>query len=662
MIFFQIILELIFFIISCFCLFYVPSKVLSQKLKLECNGVFEIFFHITFGLLLFTVAAYSFAWARITSLLVPIVIFINFYAFKHKVSLIPQLGKKNTLLLFFIAILSFFFSLPMTVTGIYGNTIAYKGDDIFHLSLINELIWNFPPEVPGAAGFPLRGYHFLYDFLLAQISLITKIAPFSLYFHLFPLLVSFLWANGVYSLLHRWSNKISVALWGVFLSLFGGSFGFILRLQGHPNINMDSVFGINQPASSLLNPHFSFSIVMIIFILYGLLRYFQSKQNNWLVPCALSCGLIPLFKIYGGIIVIVGISLFSAIELLKKKYVILVFLAVIALLIGSTYGIFARNAGYLILYPLWSPHKVLADSLPWYGYEEKLYTYSRLGVIKGLVGIELYGLFVFLVGNLGTRVLGLIILVVHLIIKLRRPSNFALILLTMTFTSIFVPMFFIQSGKVFEIIQMAWYYPFFISLFASFGIAKLVDKMSFQPVKFILISIIIFATLPSAYQNFVTFVEPYFRSNSSNMSGDYFESLQYLKSHYNYNETLLEMPTSSIGSSEAELNKWYRYSSLAIPVFANKRSYLNYGNMDFTGLDIKPRIIFLQKIILLNSMSSSSNKYADLSAEVQRGLKDAKISLIYSQYNLQSLERMAGIEKIIQKSNIIVYRLKDDKK
>ncbi len=56
--------------------------------------------------------------------------------------------------------------------------------------------------------------------------------------------------------------------------------------------------------------------------------------------------------------------------------------------------------------PLWAPHNVLRDNLPWYGYDEKIRTYSEQSVIKGIITTELFALYVFLFGNLGTRLIG----------------------------------------------------------------------------------------------------------------------------------------------------------------------------------------------------------------------------------------------------------------
>ena len=82
----------------------------------------------------------------------------------------------------------------------------------------------------------------------------------------------------------------------------------------------------------------------------------------------------------------------------------------IGILFATTYGILRDPSSVLIFAPFWAPHSVLIDNMPWYGYAEKMYTYTKLSVIKGIIETELYSWYVFFFGNLGTRLIGLLFL------------------------------------------------------------------------------------------------------------------------------------------------------------------------------------------------------------------------------------------------------------
>lgn len=660
MIFIQSSLETLLFLLAVFSCFYLPGKFLTTKLKLKLDFQEDIFFVPTIGILFFTLVSYVLAWLHAWYLIIPFLMIIDIAALKNKKKLPKRLVEKHYRPLLIVLIFSIIFSLSIVLAGVWGNSIAFRRDDLWHLALINELKAHFPPDNPGFAGVPLRGYHYFYNFLLAKISQIFSLSPLSLYFHFFPLFIAFLWGIGVYALMYRWSENRKTALWAVFLTFFGGSFSFILRLQGHMGLSLDSAFGILQPASSLVNPPLSISIVIVICALFSLYQYLNTRKKKWLVPLILCGGAITMFKVYAGMILLGALTVLGLIELIKKRLAMFVSLLIMGILFFGTYWILADRSASLVFQPLWPSRKMLQDNMPWYGYVEKHYTYSRLSVIRGLIKIEAYGLFVFIIGNLGTRVMGLLISFMLQLRKRKFPSPFALTILAMLLISLLTPLFFIQTGKVFEIIQMCWYFLFFSALFSSFGLTALFNfKFRYsKPFKFLLFVIILIVTLPSTYENY----RPYFtftRSKTS-LSSPYFEAMQFLRSQGSYDSTVIEIPNERVNPTEKDLVRWYSGSSPAIVGFSNKRSYLNNEFIDFAGVDITPRINFLQKILLLNKTLPTTPEYKKLQEEVKEGLLENKISLIYSPYALPCLEEIENIHQVYQNQEAFIYQVYKD--
>lgn len=655
----QVLLEIVIFLLAIAICFYLPGKFLFTKLKLTLSSPENLFLPFALGVAIFTLVAYVFSWAKLEVIILPIFLLISFFVFKSKKWLPARIEEFHRWPLITVIILSIIFSLSMLTSGAYGDTVKYGRDDLWHLALINELKANFPPDNPGFAGVPLKGYHFFYNFLLAKISNIFIISPLSLHFHFFPLFIAILWGLGIYAFMYKWSKKVSVGLWAVFLTMFGGSFAFILRLRGHENLSLDSAFGIQQPATALINPPFSISIIFVITVLFAFYQYFVIKKKGWLVPIVLCVGLVSMFKVYAGIILLGSFLFITLLQLLKKKFIFLAAFFFTVILFVLTYGVLRDPSSTLIFAPLWAPHSVLIDNMPWYGYAEKMYTYTKFSVIKGIIETELYSWYVFIFGNLGTRLIGLLFLFLFLLKQYKKPSFFALTVLIMTAISILIPLFFIQSGKVFEIIQMAWYFLFFISLFAAFGFYKFFSFVNYKILKIILFAIILILTLPSTYDNFRVYFAR-LDSSSLTLSNPYFKAMQFLKSKGGYNETVLEIPDKNISATQTDMEHWYISSTPAIVAFANKRSYLSNEYIDFTGVNIKPRIDFIRKIVLLNNFPvSKSREYVNLQEEVKKGLKDNKISFIYSQYPLLSFEEMDSIRKVFENrvAGISIYRV-----
>ncbi len=651
-------MEFIFFILAIVVCFYLPGKFLLTKLKLTLDSPEDLFLPFVLGIILFALVSYIFSWLKLEFIILPLFLTISFFTFKSKKWFAKSIAKTHHWPLLVVVILSIVFSLSMLTTGVHGDSILYRRDDLWHLSLINELRFNFPPDNPGFAGIPLRGYHFFYDFLLAKIVNIFSISPFSLYFHLFPLFIAILWGLGVYALMYVWSKRASIAVWAVFLTQFGGSFAFILRLRGHEGLSLDSAFGIQQSATALLNPSFSISIVILIAVLLSIYKYLSSRKNEWLIPIVLCVGLVTMFKVYAGIILLGGFMFFTLIQLLRRKYILLIACFFIGILFFSTYWVLADHQSKLIFAPLWAPHKVLIDNMPWYRYDEKIYTFTKFSVIKGIVETELYSLYVFFFGNLGTRLIGTLFLPFLFLQKFKKPSFFAFIVLVMSLISILIPLFFIQSGQVFETIQMVWYFLFLVSLFAAFGFYKLFSFSLNKALKILLFIIIIILTLPSAYENYKTFFAS-LDSSKLSLSSPYFDAMQFLKSKGNYNQTVLEIPSKATQSTQPGVMAWYsKSSSPAIVAFSNKRSYLSNEYLGFTGVSIMPRIDFINKIILLNNLYiNKSSEYISLRKEVEQGLNASKISFIYSPYPLLFLEDINSISKIYENPVASIYRV-----
>lgn len=650
----EVVLEFAAFIFFVFAILYIPGKFLLHKLELKLSSLENLFLPAGLGLVLFTFVSYVFSWARVDILILPFFLVIDYVGLRSREKLFTKIEKKHILPLVIVAFLSAVFSLSMVITGKFGDTLVYRHDDPWHLALINELKANFPPDNPGFSGIPLRGYHFFYDFALAKISNIFLISPLSLHFRLFPVLMAFLLGLGTYILTFTWSRRVSASLWAVFLTMFGGSFAYVLALLGH-DINIGNGLNMSQPVLTLYNPPLAASIIILLVALFALYQYLNTRVENWLVPLALCAGMISMFKVYAGIILLGGLLLLTLMECIKKRYAMVLALGAAGILFLATYWLFAGGAGYLIFYPLW-PSQRLLMSFAWYGYEEKIYTYMQRGVVKGILQTELYGVFLFLVGGLGSRMLGIILLSVNFLKKRKLPSMFSLIVLVMTAISILLPLFFIQSGKVFEIIQMTHYFVFFASLFAAFGFSAFFTLRYPKILKVLLALLLIAATLPVTYEAFRGFPNIY--QSSRNITDPYFKTMDFLSLQEDYNATVLELPLQSVEPDEKKLQEWYsRVSTPEIIAFANKRSYISNQFIEFPGVNKDARLRFLKTVLLFNKTSETDPLYAKLKKEVGEGLRKNNIRYIYSPYEIGSLTRLEKVKSVYKNMDHTVYRI-----
>lgn len=203
---------------------------------------------------------------------------------------------------------------------------------------------------------------------------------------------------------------------------------------------------------------------------------------------------------------------------------------------------------------------------------------------------------------------------------------------------------------------MAWYFLFFISLFASFGFYLLFNLGYNKITKIVLFVIIIVITLPSAYEPYKGYFDA-LRSRGSPLSEPYFKAMQFLNSNGSYNETVLEIPNKNTHATKVDLTRWYRSTTPAIVVFGNKRSYLSYEYIDFSGTDPQERIQFIEKILIFNTISPSTSKYRNLQNEIEDELRRNGIVFIYSPYPLSSFALLKSIKQIYQNQVATIYKV-----
>jgi len=650
-----VLLEIVSFTLFLIFGLFFPGQYLLSKLNLKLNFPANIFASTVFGLVFFTLINYAFSWLHLEILSLLVILIILVLAIKEKNLVIP-FERKELRPILIVLVLCLIFSSSMVITGVFGNSIIVRQDDLWHLALINEMKANFPPDNPGFAEVPLKGYHFFYNFLAAKISNLFLISPLSLHFHFLPLLFALLWGFGTYSLVINWTKKVSTALIAVILTLFGGGFSYLLVLQGHAGFSWDAGYGMNQPFGSLYNPPLSISIGILLFVLVCLFEYIQTKNKNWLVPLTLAIGVISMFKVYAGMIVIGGFLFFALYELFNKRFWILISLFTSGIIFIFTYWIFVGGTGYLILYPFW-PFQRILESFPWYGYDEKMATYSRLNVIKGVVGLEVDGFKIFILGNLGTRILGLLVLPLIFIKNKKIPSIFAITVFIMLLISILIPMFFIQSGKVFEIIQMANYFLFFVSLFAALGFSYLLSLRMPRFLKILIILIIVVLTSPAALEGFSHF--PSTLAKTQPLNSPQFQAFKFLSEQANYNSTVLELPTNDWGYKVSDLKRWYEQSTPIVSAFSNKRTFLNNEFISFPGLNVDSRVNSLADIVRLRFISASTSAFPFYENIAMNTLHKNKIKYIFTQEQTPNYDKTKGLKKIYSNSPYAIYQVID---
>ncbi|HUV42559.1 MAG TPA: hypothetical protein VMY36_01490 [Patescibacteria group bacterium] len=410
-----------------------------------------------------------------------------------------QLKRKSKI---FLAILLFFGVLAQGVTMfrsglIYDFGMGFWGpnghDAVWHLALANQVLEGFPPPHPTLAGFELTNYHYFYDLFLAVFNRLTTIPIRYLYFQVFPVFLAL--GIGLLSFLvgYFWRKDFWTGFWLAFFNYFAGSFGFLITLWRTKELGGESLFWSMQSISTLINPSFALSLVVLLAGILGLLRL--KKGQLWqIISLGLLFGILINIKVYAGIIALPALFVFALFK--KKKEFWLIFLiALITSLI--TFLLINREAASLLVFqPFWFIHTMIEtpDRLYLPRLAVARYAFTENKMVFRLFVLELGGLIIFLVGNLGMRMVGLVTL-----IKKNLKKDFTeldVLIMIGGALGLLIPLVFVQKGTAWNTIQFFYYFLFFANFYAAVALADLMKiKANF---KWFLLGLVILLTIPTS--------------------------------------------------------------------------------------------------------------------------------------------------------------------
>ncbi len=396
---------------------------------------------------------------------------------------------------------SFIWSLTMVKSGlIYSYGIGFWGpnghDGIWHLSLITGLArGSF--GMPIFAGELIKNYHIGFDLLVAVLHLISDLPVSFLYFQILPPLLALGVGWSVMGFLKAWKKDDRAIRWGLFFTYFGGSFGWLVSLIRNGQTGGESMFWSQQSISTLLNPPFALSLIIVFFSLTSLLKYQRHPTKTaWLISVILF-GFLLEIKVYAGILALGSLLVISVYEFLteKKTGLLRIFLGslVISLIIFLPFN---RNSQSLIvLRPGWFLETMLiySDRFYWPRLYHTIVDSRQLhNWPKSLLGYFL-ALFIFLIGNLGTRVLALIA-----VIKNRKPDIVSLFIYSFIFGGLLLPMLFLQKGTPWNTIQFFYYSQIFLGILAALFISGLFGRLNHHKYfRYAIWLLIIIVTIPT---------------------------------------------------------------------------------------------------------------------------------------------------------------------
>ena len=405
-------------------------------------------------------------------------------------------------------------------------------DGIWHISFAKSLAkgtW----EIPIFSGEQIQNYHIGFDLLLAALHKLTFIPVQILYFQILPPAMALLVGFFVYKFVREWTNSTTKAWWSTFFVYFGGSWGWLVNLIRSGNWDGESMFWAQQSVSTLINPPFALSLVIIFVALYllvsknnhpqPLLEKEGGKNNSppfqggargglvtriksWTIKKRLTLatflfGILIQIKVYAGLLALTGLFVAGFWHLIQRKGA-----GLIKVFLGSflvSLFIFAPTSGdvssVIQFKPFWFLESMMAypDRFGWEKYGEAMVNYRSGGVfVKGITAYS--GAFLmFWFGNLGTRLLSIPLLLLWM--KNYKKIDFLQIFFVVVILAgIVVPTLFVQTGTPWNTIQFMYYSLMFSGIVAGVAVGKFVEEIKLNTSMIYIIEVvIILLTIPT---------------------------------------------------------------------------------------------------------------------------------------------------------------------
>lgn len=334
-------------------------------------------------------------------------------------------------------------------------------DALWHLSLINELDKSFPPQHPGIAGVRLTNYHYLSDFFWMLVHKISNLSPEATYFYLAAPLVSALFIISAYFFSRQIIKTNWGAIGGAVFVIFGGSFAYLIPIiMGRDKPWSAQTFMLDQPFDQLVNIHavLAFSIFLISSTILS--RYLEKGSNRDAIISGLLFGFVTAIKAYTGVVVILGLIAASVLEfiILRKKKLLyptliatILFFIIISIITNRAEFPFAFQPGWLL-------DRMVEDSDRFYNLKlvlVKQYYMSSNNVFAVFL-VDLMKVILYLIGNLGIRILGLVWLIKKLF-NIRKLREMDLYLFTTITISLSLPLIYFIKSSPYDVVQFGQY-------------------------------------------------------------------------------------------------------------------------------------------------------------------------------------------------------------
>lgn len=554
-----------FILFSAFFL-YLPAKIFFRKFRIKLDDPFlDAGLSVTFGITLLTLFILILRLVNLNLLLLWVIpVFSLIYWKKGYVELQKAKISKGTILIFLIIFLGVTAQNLVLFRGGLRTSSGYifpaAHDTMWNIALVQELYHHNPAQNPAMITAPLKNNHYFYPLFLAVTRFVTDIDIYDLYFRFMPILVSALFGLGIYAVGKIFVKNVFFQALTIFLGYFSGNFAFLLPLFLGAGFDWKgNTFFADQPFDQIINPYSVLGFTLVLFGIYCL-------SKRYYLVAALLFGILYGFKSFGGVLIVISLFVYFFFSLIiKRKVLFLPFSLATAALFSLIFLLVTDpSKASLIWAPGWLLTQLVTD-------KDKIYLphladiqnyYISIGNYLGLWKIKFIELTIYLIGNLGTRIIGLIYLL-YILLTMHVHSRKYIIQFIgiIVFISLAIPLLFNLRNSTFNIIQFTPYSLVLLAIVSAYILEKIYQYCQLKHKKILGIILIVAFIALSIPVNVKNIFSKLGTPKAAVTSGE-MEALKFLQKKPKDSDVLLINP------------KKFSQDPIYIPAISEKRVYL----------------------------------------------------------------------------------------
>jgi hypothetical protein len=488
-------------------------------------------------------------------------------------------------------------SLTMIKSGLFYSSLGNNGsgmgfwganghDGIWHIAL-SESLNGGSFQMPTFAGSNIQNYHIGFDLLLVLLHRVTFISIPNLYFQILPPLFALGTGLLVYWFVWDWQRSKTAAWWATFFTYFGGSFAWLIG-KG------ESTFWSQEAISTLINPPFALSLILILLGLILLVRLSKKSSLMNFIFAVVIFGVLIEIKSYAGIICLGALFVSGVYSYFKDRdlVIIKVFLYSLVVSVILYLPLNINSAGLLVFQPFWFLETLMGafDRLNWPRFYSAMMSYKSGHNFPKMVLSYGVAFVIFWIGNMGSRIIGKLILWKWLK-KYKNLGQIEYFVTSVILAGGLIPILFLQKGTPWNTIQFFYYSLFFSGILAGVAVGHFLENSKLNTSLIYIIEVlIIILTIPTT---FITLKDVYIPSRPPAMlANDEISALNFLSKEPK--GVVLTRPFSDFDSKAAESNPprpLYLYiSSAYVSAFSKHPVFIEDEiNLDITGYNWSAR-------------------------------------------------------------------------